>query len=495
MIIIKYNYFKFCTLNYISVFYLLTFLKIKFSIMKKIYFIILTVFFALHLNAQEIVGQWNGILQLPGASLHVVFHVSKDVQGKFTSTMDSPDQGVNGIPVTTTTFADNAITFEITPMKVLYKGTLEGQEIFGTFSQSGHEFSLNLDRKKSETVVLNRPQEPKAPFPYNSEEVKFTNTKDKVTLAGTLTIPQGKGKFPVVVLISGSGPQDRNEEIMGHKPFLLISDYLTRNGIAVLRYDERGIGESTGNFDDANSIDLSNDVEAALEYLKTRKDIQKSQIGLIGHSEGGMIAPLIAARNKDVAFIVMLAGPGVKGSEILLSQQKAMLKASGLSDQEATQRISTTKALFEIISNSESNHLDRDLNEYIEKIIALRGGEAQDMGAREYIEMQLQEISTPWMCYFIKHDPAPVLSKVKVPVLALNGSKDIQVQADLNLPAIKKALASGGNKKVTIKEYPNLNHLFQEAKTGFPDEYFKIEQTFSPEVLKDMSEWIKIQVK
>ena len=463
--------------------------------MKNILLTVLTLFFGLQLSAQEIVGQWNGVLQLPGTDLHVVFHVSQNGNGGFTSTMDSPDQGVKGIPVTTTTFNDKVITFEITPMKISYIGTIEKEEIFGTFTQGGHEFSLNLDRKDVIKVALNRPQEPKPPFPYNSEEVKFKNTLDNVTLAGTLTIPQGKGKFPVVVLISGSGPQNRDEEIMGHKPFLVISDYLTRNGIAVLRYDDRGIAESTGNFDEGNSEDFSNDVEAAVEYLKTRKDIHKSQIGLIGHSEGGLIAPMVAARDKDVAFIILLAGTGVKGSEIMLSQQKAMLKASGLTDEEVKQRISTTTALFDIISNSANNHLDRDLNEYIEKIVALQGGETQDMSSREYIEMQLQEISTPWMCYFIKHDPALDLSKVKVPVLALNGGKDIQVQADLNLPAIRKALAVAGNKKVTIKEYPNLNHLFQEAKTGFPDEYFKIEQTFSPEVLKDIRDWIKLQVK
>ena len=463
--------------------------------MKNICLTLFALIFVVQLNAQEIVGQWNGVLQLPGNDLHVVFHVTENVSGGYTSTMDSPDQGVKGIPVTKTTFVEKVITFEITPMKISYTGTIEEEEIFGTFTQGGHEFSLNLDRKEVANVALNRPQEPKPPFPYKSEEVKFKNTIDDVTLAGTLTFPEGKGKFPAVVLITGSGPQNRDEEIVGHKPFLVISDYLTRNGIAVLRYDDRGIAGSTGNFDEANSADFSNDVEAAVEYLKTRKEIQKSQIGLIGHSEGGMIAPMVSARNKDVAFIVLLAGTGVKGSEILLSQQKAMFKSAGLSDEEATQRISTTKALFDIISNSASNHLDRDLNDYIEKLVAIQGGETQDMSTREYIEMQLQEISTPWMCYFIKHDPAPVLSKVKVPVLALNGGKDMQVQPKLNLPAIQKALTEGGNKKVTVKEYPNLNHLFQEASTGFPDEYFKIEQTFSPEVLKDMGDWIKLLVK
>ncbi len=463
--------------------------------MKNICLTLLTLFFGLHLSAQEIVGQWNGVLQLPGVELHIVFHVDKKDKGGYTSTMDSPDQGANGIPVTTTTFKDGVITFELTPMKIMYTGTIEGEEIFGTFTQGGHEFSLNLDRKEVAKTVLNRPQEPKAPFPYKSEEVKFTNTKDNVTLGGTLTLPEDKGKFPVVVLITGSGPQNRDEELMGHKPFLVIADYLTRNGIAVLRYDDRGIAESSGKFDEANSEDFSHDVEAAVDYLKTRTDIRKSQIGLIGHSEGGLIAPMVAARNKDIAFIVLLAGPGIKGSEILLSQQRAIFKASGLTDEEIKQRTSTTASLFDIISTSESNHLDRDLNDYIEKLVALQGGEAQDMSTREYIEMQLQEISTPWMSYFIKHDPVPVLNKVKVPVLALNGGKDIQVQAKLNLPAVQKALVAGGNKKVTIKEYPNLNHLFQEATTGFPDEYFKIEQTFSPAVLQDMRDWIKLQVK
>lgn len=463
--------------------------------MKNILLTIITIFFAFEGSAQEVTGQWNGVLKVPGIELPIVFHVSKDANGNFSSTMDSPDQGANGIPVTKTIFKDGAITFELTPMHVIYNGKLEGEEIFGTFSQGGQEFSLNLSRKEVAKTKLNRPQEPKAPFEYEVEEVKFSNSKDNVTLAGTLTLPKGKGKFPVVVLISGSGPQNRDEEVMGHKPFLVIADYLTRNGIAVLRYDDRGIGESTGDFHKGTSADFANDVEAAVAYLKTRKDIQKSHIGLIGHSEGGMIAPMVAARNKDVGFIVLLAGTGVKGSEILLSQQRTIFKASGVSDDEIEQRISTTSDLFDIISKSQSNHLDRELNDYIEKLVALEGGEKQDASTREYIEMQLQEISTPWMTYFIKHDPAPVLAKVKVPVLALNGGKDIQVQADLNLPAIKKALMAGENKKVTIKEYPNLNHLFQEATTGFPDEYFKIEQTFSPEVLKDMSDWIKIQVK
>ena len=463
--------------------------------MKNILLTILSIFLGMQVSAKDTLGQWTGVLQLPGNVLHVVFNVSKNNQGQFITTMDSPDQGVNGIPVTNTTFVNNVVNFEITGMSLKYIGTLDGQEIFGTFSQSGHEFSLNLDRKKVANVLLKRPQEPKPPFPYKMEEVKFTNTIDNVTLAGTLTIPEGKGKFPVVVLISGSGAHNRDEEILGHKPFLVIADHLTKNGIAVLRYDDRGTAESTGNFDEANSEDFSKDVEAAIEYLKTRKDIQKSQIGLIGHSEGGLIAPLVAARNKDVSYLISLAGPGVTGAEILLSQQKMMLTASGLTEEEATQRIATTKELFRIISTSESNHLDRDLNDYVEKLVALQGSEAQDMSAREYIEMQLRDISTPWMCYFIKHDPAIVLSKVKIPVLALNGAKDMQVLPKLNLPAIQKALAAGGNKRVTIKEYPNLNHLFQVSTTGFPNEYFKIEQTISPEVLKDMTDWIKVQVK
>ena len=286
--------------------------------MKNILLIILSIFLGMQVSAQDILGQWTGVLQLPGNELHVVFNVSKNNQGQFITTMDSPDQGVNGIPVTNTTFVNNVVNFEITGMSLKYIGTLDGQEIFGTFSQSGHEFSLNLDRKKVANVLLKRPQEPKPPFPYKMEEVKFTNTIDNVTLAGTLTIPEGKGKFPVVVLISGSGAHNRDEEILGHKPFLVIADHLTKNGIAVLRYDDRGTAESTGNFDEANSEDFSKDVEAAIEYLKTRKDIQKSQIGLIGHSEGGLIAPLVAARNKDVSYLISLAGPGVTGAEILL---------------------------------------------------------------------------------------------------------------------------------------------------------------------------------
>jgi len=266
---------------------------------------------------QEITGEWNGVLNIQGTQLRVVFNIKKTDSG-YISTMDSPDQGAKDIPVATTTFEDPILKIKATAIGATYNGKLADGIITGTFVQRGMSLPLILSRDKVEKQVLKRPQEPKAPFPYYSEEVVFKNDKADITLAGTLTLPKKEGKFPVVILITGSGPQDRNEELMGHKPFLVIADYFTKKGIAVLRYDDRGFGKSTGNFKTATSNDFALDVESAVAYLKTRKEIDKNKIGLIGHSEGGIIAPMVAAKSKDVDFIVLLAGTGIPGDELLL---------------------------------------------------------------------------------------------------------------------------------------------------------------------------------
>jgi fermentation-respiration switch protein FrsA (DUF1100 family) len=346
--------------------------------------------------------------------------------------------------------------------------------------------------------VAIRPQEPKKPYPYYSEDITFENKKDNITLAGTLSLPKKEGTFPVVLLISGSGPQNRDEELLGHKPFLVLSDYLTRNGIAVLRFDDRGTALSEGNFKSATSLDFASDVEAGIQYLKTRKEIKNNKIGLIGHSEGGMIAPIIASKSKDVDFIVLLAGTGVTGEEILLLQQELIGRVSGISEKDLLRSKNTNKGAFEIVKKATSQEeMIKELTFYFEKIIkeTPETEKPKEVKEEEYVKMMVDELSNPWMQFFIKYNPAVSLDKVKCPVLAINGEKDLQVPAKINLEAIKKALDKGKNKKSTVMELPNLNHLFQECKSGSPEEYATIEETFSPKALEVVKNWIQNQVK
>ena len=465
--------------------------------MKKKELIFLMTIFSLNLFGQDITGQWNGVLKVQGIQLSLIFNVTKSDNG-YSSTMDSPDQGAIGIPVTNTTFENSKIKFEVTNAKIEYNGELKKNEFVGTFKQAGQEFPMILSRKALEKEILKRPQEPLKPYPYYSEDVTFQNTKTNISLSGTLTFPKKDGLFPAVILISGSGPQNRDEEVFGHKPFLVISDYLTKNGIAVLRYDERGVGQSTGNFKPATSADFATDVESAIAYLQTRKEINKKKIGLVGHSEGGLIATMVASTSKDVSFIVLLAGTGIQGDKLLLLQQKLIAKANGVSETDIKKSIKTNEKLFEmVIKSNDVNKLKTDLTSSINK--TFKNGTSLEipngMTKEEFISIQVNQISSPWMQYFIKFNPATILEKIKCPVLAVNGEKDLQVPPKENLTAIKNALKIGGNNNVTIKEFPNLNHLFQECETGLPSEYGAIEQTFSPIVLTEITNWILNQVR
>lgn len=463
--------------------------------MKTVSILLITLLASLTLIAQDITGQWNGILNVQGTQLRLVFNVSKTETG-YSSTMDSPDQGAKDIPVTTTTFENPTIKFTVANLGVEYSGDLKNNEIVGTFKQGGLELPLNLSREAPEEPK--RPQEPSKPYPYYSEEVTFPNTKANISLAGTLTLPEKKGNFPVVILITGSGPQNRDEEILGHKPFLIISDHLTKNGIGVLRYDDRGVEQSTGDFSTATSADFATDVESAIDYLKTRKEIDKSKIGLVGHSEGGLIAPIVASESKDVSFIVLLAGTGIRGDKLLLLQQELISRAGGVSETEIEKSMEANARLFEMVAKSaDVSKLKEDLANEMNEIFKndttaeIPNGMTQD----EFISMQVEQITSPWMRYFMKFDPASALEKVKCPVLAVNGEKDLQVPSKENLTAIKNALKKGGNNKVTTIEFPGLNHLFQECETGSPAEYSTIEQTFSPKALEAITSWIKAQAK
>jgi fermentation-respiration switch protein FrsA (DUF1100 family) len=464
--------------------------------MKHFILSILAILTTLTVFGQDITGQWNGLLNVQGKQLRLVFNINK-VDTGFKSTMDSPDQGAKDIPVTTTSFENSTLKLTIESAKIEYEGILgKDNKIVGNFKQAGHAFPMNLSREKIEKEKLVRPQEPTKPYPYYSEDVTFKNEKAGITLAGTLTLPKKEGVFPAVILITGSGAQNRDEELMGHKPFLVLSDFLTKNGIAVLRYDDRGTAQSTGNFKNSTSLDFATDALAAVNYLQTRKEINKQKIGLIGHSEGGLIAPIVATNSKNVSFIVLLAGPGLPGNQLLLLQQKLIAEAAGMSQADILKAQEVNKTAFNIIAKSKSpEQLKTDLTAYMIQVSKNDPNKPTGMTDAEYVKIQTDKILTPWMVTFLTFNPAPTLERVKCPVLALNGAKDLQVAPKENLTAIKEALLKGGNKNITTKELPNLNHLFQECKTGLPQEYATIEQTFAPTALNEILDWIKIQTK
>ncbi len=439
-----------------------------------------------------IVGDWYGALDLGMMKLPMVLHL-KHTKSGYTATMDSPKQGATGIPVPKASVRQDSLFLDMSNMKAKFSGVIltAPQRINGEFSQRGMSFPLVFTRK--EPAPPKHPQEPHPPYPYHSEEVTFHNTQQDVTLAGTLTYPKAGSNFPAVILITGSGPQDRNEEILGHKPFLVIADYLTRQGIAVLRFDDRGVGESTGTFKGATTADFATDVTAAFDYLLSRPEIASTKIGLMGHSEGGAIAPMVASQNKKVDFIVLLAGPGVSGGQVLLEQQQLIAQAKGLPKAIIQANYQVNQQAYQLITEiQDSSSLREKLQNYFTKSLKAHPVlyKTDGLSLQKAVDMRVEAYMDPWMRFFIAYNPALTLEKVGCPVLALNGSRDLQVSAIQNLPAIRAALEKGGNAQITLKKLSGLNHLFQKSETGLPTEYSQIEMSFSPKALELIKDWI-----
>ena len=427
-----------------------------------------------------VAGSWEGALAVGAAKLRIGVTITVQPDGRLTATMDSPDQGAYGLALSDVGFADGVLKFALRVANGSFEGRLNdaGTEITGTWTQG---MGLPLVLKKVEKLTKpSRSQEPKPPFPYRSEAITFTNTAGQAVLAGTLTVPEGKGPFPAVVLITGSGAQNRDEEIFGHKPFLVIADHLTRHGIAVLRYDDRGVGKSTGNFASATSEDFAGDAWAAWQTLSTRPGIDPKRVGLVGHSEGGLIAPMLAASHPEIAFVVMLAGPGVTGEQIMQRQAAAIMKASGASDDVIAASTARQQQAFAILRE------EKTTARIVERLSAIPGS-----GSKEAVEAAVKQASSPWFRFFTTYDPAPALTKVRCPVLAIAGELDLQVVSTQNLPAIGAALKQGGNQDHTVLELPGLNHLLQPAKTGSPAEYAQIEVTIAPAALDTITTWIQ----
>ncbi len=384
-------------------------------------------------------GVWTGKLNVGPQTLTLVLHVAHEASGNAVCSLDSPDQGVMNIPVKSDYCSADSINISLEQLGLSYQGRLKGDEIVGTFTQ-GTAFPLTLKRGEE---TLKRPQNPMEPFPYKTEEVTFTNAADKATLVGTLSYPTDykKGKTPVVLMVTGSGQENRDEEVFGHKPFLVIADYLARHGVASLRYDDRGFGKSTGgDVKHATTADFARDAASGIEFLRTLKCFSK--VGVLGHSEGGSIAFMLGAKGK-VDFVISMAGIGVRGDTALTAQANRLLELSG-----QPMRLST---------------LQYRVNAYIKK--------------------------SPWLNFFMDYDPSGDITKTLCPVMAINGERDVQVISSLNLIGIKDYLTE--NPKNFVKEYPALNHLFQHCTTGNVSEYRMIEETISPEVLEDIARFIK----
>ncbi len=445
------------------------------------------------IQAQELGGYWLGSIDVQGQKLRIAFNISLE-EGTFKTTMDSPDQKAKGIPTQTKSMTPENIEVQIPNMAVIFKGKLSSASIIdGTFTQGSMSFPLILNKEQAPTTGNVRPQTPKKPYLYHSEDVNFKNSKANIHLAATLTKPNKKGKFPAVILISGSGPQNRNEEIMDHKPFLVLADYLTKQGYAVLRYDDRGTYESEGNFNIATSEDFATDVGAAIDYLKARTDINSSKIGLIGHSEGGLIAPMVSSQRSDLAFLILLAGTGVKGKFVIADQIEAINRANGESEEDNLTSTEISRLTFDYLETIQDKKDKQELlSSFMKDLLKKYDNFKLPSSATEeqFIQAQVTQLCSPWMIFFLFYNPGQALKSVKCPTLAINGSKDLQVTSQLNLLAIKNALKHGEAPSFKTLELPGLNHLFQECKTGSPNEYERIEQTFSPVALKAISDWM-----
>lgn len=449
---------------------------------------------AAHVGVQ---GYWLGTLDLGAAKLRLAFHIDPAEGGGWSATMDSIDQGAFGLEVDSVVYAEGNLELKASKLGVTVSGAVDeaAGSFKGTFKQGPVDTEFSMLRGHAE-ADYSRPQDPKEPFPYAAEEVSVPNAKaEGVTLAGTLLLPKSDKPVAAVIFVSGSGPQNRNEEIFNHRPFLVMADHLTRAGIATLRYDDRGVANSTGNFAGATSHDFASDALAAVEYLRGRPEIDASRVGIVGHSEGGIVGPMVAAESSDVAFLVLLAGTGQTGAEVLRNQAAVSMRASDMSEADVILGVELQQATFAILAEEPDNDAARTrINElrlaHLEKAKATEGVSEAYLSQLGENPDGLDAVLSPWFRSFLHYDPLTALRKVKVPVLALNGSLDFQVVASDNLPLIEQALRESGNDRVKAIELPGLNHLFQTAETGFIDEYPTIDETVSPAALEAMTSWI-----
>lgn len=501
----------------------------------------------------KIAGSWLGTLSIKDQSLRLVLNIALNEKNETIVTLDSPDQGAKEIPGILTKLTDDSIVVVVKSIAGKYSGKIatRDSEISGIWQQGGITLPLVL-KKTDQKPSINRPQEPKPPFPYDTQEVTLANPLAKIKLSGTLTLPKGLNSYPLVVLISGSGPQNRDEELLGHKPFLVLADFLTRNGIGVLRYDDRGTGKSEGKFEMATTLDFVSDASAAVDFLKNflqkrssgrSSDVQEvstnaklavdkntsgqngsvdlsegelvaatlasdvqgvsanaqlavdrstsGQIGLVGHSEGGLVASILASQREDISTIVLLAGPGLPGEQILMMQSEINGKVLGYDDTRIRKNLDVNQKIYSVLKKyPDKAEASAKIKLLLEKnYLNLPKGDPEKMTGAE-IDQVVKSSTSPWFRFFLTYDPASALSKVKCPVYALNGSNDFQVSPKENLQAIEKALVLGGNSNYSVEEIQGVNHLFQTTDNGSTANYGAIEETMSVDVMKKILNWI-----
>jgi uncharacterized protein len=455
--------------------------------MKNLLLFFILVFSSQLLHAQEIVGSWGGGLKTDGGQLRINIHIKGSAENGYTATFDSPTQKVYGVPFSEVRYDGATLVCLAPEMGLTYEAGMRAEELTGIWRQGGMSLSLNLVKYEEPKAPI-RPQEPIGEVPYTNKDVEFVNELAGITLSGTLSLPTGKGPFPAVILVSGSGPQDRNSEVFGHKPFLVLADYLVRNGIAVLRYDDRGIASSKGDFSTATSADFADDAEAAFTYLQKQAGINAKKIGIIGHSEGGMIAPMVAARNKKVAFVVMIAGPAMAIDELMIAQGNAIATASGIDETLIAEALTFNSKFYNfLIEQPDLETAKAKLDDFLSKN-RYKQSDGELVSVDE-LKKQLTSALTPWFHYFIKYNPSENLSKMQCPVLAIYGSKDLQVPAKQNIEALTPIFEKSKSDHLIV-ELSDLNHLMQNAETGNVSEYDFIEETMAPKALETISNWI-----
>ncbi len=441
-----------------------------------------------------VTGDWMGALEVGPVKLRLALHVEPGDKEGLTAKLNSVDQNAL-LPVDTTTFAEGTLRFAITAIGATFTGTLKEDNVLeGTWSQSGRSLPLTF-RRVAQPFTLNRPQNPTGPTPYESREVKIWNASAGIHLAGTLVLPEGNGPFPAVVFVSGSGPQDRDETLMGHKPFLVIADHLARRGVASLRCDDRGVGGSEGNEMESTIRDFATDAEAGLAFLAAQPKIDRKAIGILGHSEGGLIAPLVAATNHDVAFLVLLAPPGEPIKALMVRQLHDVLRQAGVADSLVERAMAAQSEDLALLADATLSR--DDVQQKLRAKAAVRRSRFTDAERAALgidpaaIEQGIRVSATPWFRSLLREDPGVHLRTLKIPVLALFGDRDLQVAAAVNAKAVRDALAAAGNTTSEIRILPGLNHLFQHAATGAVADYGTIEETFAPEALQLISGWIE----
>ena len=454
-------------------------------------------------QSAKFAGSWYGTLNV-GVDLRIVFHITQEENGAVKATADSPDQSAFGLKCDTIIISNDAVTIEMKNMGASFTGKLTNDSVItGKFIQRS-ELPLTLIKKiNGIALIRKRPQTPQPPFSYKSEDITYTNKDGNISFGATITIPEGKGPFPAVVLVSGSGPQNRNGEMLGHQFFAVLADHLTKNGVVVLRYDERGIGKTTGNFSEATTADFAEDASAGIDYLLSRQEVNKKKVGLIGHSEGGVVVPMVATARKDIDFLVLLAAPGIRILDLMAEQNEAIAIKNGVSLESAKEfKMLYRRVITSIIEAPDSLIALQNTVELIEnwsvqksKLLLTELNLASTKSRFDYVSTVTNQVRTKWFEYFLSINPTMYLQQLKCKVLALNGDKDIQVISTSNLAGIRNAMERSKSKKYEVRELPGLNHLFQHCTSCTANEYIEIEETFSPEALQLISNWVNKNIK